>query len=360
MILIDFIKKENDWRTKLTKDPYSLIITDDPPYTLFRYNQKESDFFNPLVLMCRGIILKNADTDPTIVCWPFNKFFNYGEKFCTEFDWNSCLITEKIDGSLIKVWFDEGEWHISTNHVINAFKANVSFGLTFGDLFLSAIKELGGDSFFQNLNKDYTYMFELVSPLSRVVVPYKETKIYLIGIRNNRTGEEISIFNEDVSFPNKPKVYDLNFDTVFKTAEQLPYYEEGYVAVDKYFRRIKIKSPLYLIAHHFKNNGVISEQRILDMIKSNESSEFLSYFPEYTSFFETIHRRYQKTLESIHLYIQKSNEIKKSVSNRKEFASLIIKSFPPRFQKYAFAVYDEKDDTIRKFIESLKVEDLLE
>ena len=359
MILLDFIKNEKNWLEKISSDPYHIIVTTSPPYTIFRYNQLKSDFSHPLVLACRGVIVKNATTDPSIVCWPFDKFFNYGEKYCTsDFDWNSCLITEKIDGSLIKVWFDD-TWHISTNNVINAFEAEIFSGITFGSLFMEAIREVGGERFFDTLQKNYTYMFELVSPLTRIVVPYKETKAYLIGIRNNDTGEELSIFDDRIQFPNKPKIYDLNFDTVFKVAEQLPYYEEGYVAVDKKFRRIKIKSPLYLIAHHFKNNGVISEQRILDIIKSNESSEFLSYFPEYASFFETVQKRYDKTLQTIDFYIEESKRIKSISNTRKEFA-LEVQKFPPAFRKYAFSVYDGREDVIKNFKSTIKIEDLVE
>ena len=35
-----------------------------------------------------------------------------------------------------------------------------------------------------------TYMFELVSPYNRVVIPYEETKLYFLGIRDMEDGKE--------------------------------------------------------------------------------------------------------------------------------------------------------------------------
>ena len=36
------------------------------------------------------------------------------------------LYKKKIDGSLIKLWYDNNDWHISTNGTINAYEAEVN------------------------------------------------------------------------------------------------------------------------------------------------------------------------------------------------------------------------------------------
>ena len=43
----------------------------------------------------------------------------------TAFDWNTAKVQEKVDGSIVKLWFDHrlGKWQFSTNGVIRAEKA---------------------------------------------------------------------------------------------------------------------------------------------------------------------------------------------------------------------------------------------
>jgi hypothetical protein len=40
--------------------------------------------------------------------------------------------------------------------------------------------------------------------------------------------------------------------------------------------------------HKAKNNGVITLERIVDLIRANDHYEFLSYFPEYQSIFDKV------------------------------------------------------------------------
>ena len=142
--LVDYIKTHPDWRTELTQKPYCLTIKDDGPYTIFTYSQIDSDFYNPIVKVSRGIILKNAGQDDMkIVSWRYNKFANWGEGYADKIDWATARVQEKVDGSLIALWFDEGQWHISTNGMISAFTCDLQNPTEdfkcFGDLVLVAI-----------------------------------------------------------------------------------------------------------------------------------------------------------------------------------------------------------------------------
>ncbi len=57
-----------------------------------------------------------------IVCYPFSKFFNFGEKYTAQMDWETAVFTEKLDGSLIKLYFleSENQWLIATNSTMDA------------------------------------------------------------------------------------------------------------------------------------------------------------------------------------------------------------------------------------------------
>lgn len=300
-----------------------------------------------------------------VVCQGFDKFFNYGESYAATIDWSSAKVQEKIDGSIIKVWFDGPDcWHVSTNGMIDAYKTDLMNPTeefkSFGDLFDAAWKNSPygrGDLIdaFGDREK-YTFIFELVSPWNRVVIPYKDIKIYLIGVRDNDTGEEIDPDSLGYHF-NRPKVYSFGtFDDAVKNAAMLPYDQEGYVVVDKNWNRIKAKSTSYLAAHHLKNNGNVSPNNVLELIKSGEDKEFIAYFPEYKNHFDAVNKKYTKTIEAILLAVDESKELKKTLSSKKDFATFVLQQ-DAKIRKYMFAQWDGKN--IQAMIDTLDYDDLL-
>ena len=292
MELLNFIKSHKDWEEILSKSPYALKISRDNGYVMFKYNQIESDFGYQLVREARGVILREKDWK--VVCRPFDKFFNYGEVYAAEIDWSHVKVTEKIDGSLIKLWNDNGEWHWSTNGTIDARKAvaNDALGITFYDLILRALEKnnryLG--EFYDEVEsvhgaRSKTFMFEVVSPVSRVVIPYENYDIFYLGVRSNENGEyeEWPIFEE-----MRPREWNFNsIEEVINAANNLTWMKEGYVVFDG-VNRVKVKSPLYVEAHYMRSNGAVSLERLIKVVLDHEEDEFLIYCPEYTSKIERI------------------------------------------------------------------------
>lgn len=344
MQLLKFIKDNANWEELLTQKPYCLKIKKDEDYTILSYNQIESDFYNPIVRECRGIILENATLTP--VCVPFYKFGNYGEGYVPDIDWSSSRTQEKVDGSLIKVWYHNGKWRVSTNGTIDAYKCPlglVDFAQldcpyeTFGELFDVAKERAKLD--FNSLNIYCTYMFELVSPYNKVVVNYEDIEIYHIGTRNNVTYHEIDI---DIGV-KKPKVFALNtLEDCVKSASELSHNNEGYVVVDKYWNRVKIKSPAYVAVHHLKDNGETNIASIIELIRVNEIGEFLSYFPEYTKNVETIKGKINAIIEKLENGL---NDVKShKYETQKDFA-LAVKDKP--FSAFYFNW--RKDNTLTPY-----------
>lgn len=324
MYLIDFIRANGDWEEKLREKPYCVSVKRKDNFAIFTYSQIDSDFYNPLVRECRGIILDMNTLAPA--CVPFYKFGNYGEGYVPEIDWATAKVQEKVDGSLIKVWWYEDGWRVSTNGTIDAQDASVDSDIvpykSFYDLFVEASKDVLD---YSRLNKGCTYMFELVSPFNRVVVPHSEFKIYHIGTRNNKTLLEL---NEDIGI-EKPKSYNLkSLGECVTAASKLPFSDEGYVVVDGNWNRIKIKSPAYVAAHHLKNNGIITKARIVAMLKQNEQDEFLNYYPEFKLMFDEVERLTDTFVETMDLEIEKVKPLISNL-NRKEFAEIAKKTACP-------------------------------
>ena len=295
----DFILSHPDWEELLQQKPYCLKISRDDGYIMFKYSQIESDFNKEIVREARGIIFRESNWD--CVCHAFNKFGNYGENYVPDMDWNSVAVTEKKDGSLIKLWWDNDSWHISTNGTIDAAKANLNDAkfATFMDLILHTFAEKSerqgmftvddiGDIF--NQHRDKTLMFELVTPYNRVVVPTDKCDIFYLGARNMETGEEIPMWeNPFGEYIEHPRIFDMkNLEDVKAAADALPWDEEGYVCVDKNFNRCKIKSPAYVLAHHARSNGTITNKRLIEVVLRNEVKEFCIYCSEHKDKIEEI------------------------------------------------------------------------
>ena len=309
--LVKFLKEHpDDWEDLLTQAPYYLHIKkgDGPNKgaVLFKYDQFNSDFYNPIVQEARGIILDQLD-GWRVIRMSFRKFFNYGQPEAADIDWSTARVQEKEDGSLMSIswWPRQNRYLISTNGTIDAFRTKVcsptaSFldsgddAPTFADLFMEGLAKspVGHLHLYEIFRKGYTYTFELCSPLNKVVVDWKETTLFHLATRNNETLEEE---NEDIGI-QKPKEFPLHsFDAVVDAAQKINRIEsdtvehEGFVVVDGNWSRVKIKSPLYVSAFYIAGNS-LSFKRALGIIICNEEDEFVSYFPDTQKVFNEVHQ----------------------------------------------------------------------
>lgn len=344
--LRDFIiAHHTEWPILLTRAPYNLKYKIDGNLIIFNYSQIESDFSNPIVQEARGIIF-NMKTGE-VVCRPMSKFFNYGEENAATIDWDSAVVREKVDGSLMKLWWNDEvhAWWISTNGTIDASKApmNSIHFEDFADMFHEA-------AYYSNLypissyslDINYTYMFEMVSPENRIVVHYPRTELYYLGRRNNITGEEI-LSNDDphLSHMKRPRVFSLSsLEDCIKAAEALPADNEGYVVNDKFMNRVKIKSPWYITAHYLRNNGIVTSERILDIILSNEVEEVLTYAPELGKDIALMQSKMQKWYRVFRNAPEELYNSGMLDCTRKEIALYILGHFNKQVQGYLFKWVD--------------------
>lgn len=396
-----FIEQNSDWENLLKLPPYCLHITKDifdgKNIVLFKYDQIESDMSLPIVQECRGLIL-DYDTNE-VVSFPFKKFFNFGEVNAAKIDWTSCWVGEKIDGSITKVVKIGDKLLWSTNGVPNAFNAPLAeqIGCTaksFGDLMLICVKnaydeymkkafennwcidtwfDTPVDWFKSLLQEGYTYIFELTSPFSKVVVQFHDTKLNFLGVRNNKTFEEIYFTDHPLkNYFNTPKVYPLtSIEECQKATEQMGPDQEGFVICDKNFNRVKVKSVLYVSLAHMKNNGVLSYERGIDIVRGNELGEVLTYFPEFKDHLDKIKVDYDK-------YVQKFTEAEKLlnewISNngydkqpwwieaggqkRKDLAMFVMSKIKT-YSGFAFAYVDKKTSSAAEWLKNTPSKNLV-
>ena len=116
-----------------------------------------------------------------------------------------------------------------------------------------------------------------------------------------------------------------------------PAYQEGYVVVDQHWRRIKIKSPRYVLIHHLKDS--LHTRGLVELVQRGEDSEVFAYFPD-------LRVRYDQILAQMHSLGQEIDQwfIQVAVSNtsRKNFALAAQAQVPTPVLGAMFALLDAK------------------
>jgi len=297
--LTNFIKKNPDaFEEELAKPPYSVKVKrhpERPNLVMFKYSQFDSDFTNPVVRCCRGSVYdirEDGYVKPYLM--PFFKFSNYGENGADPIDWKGALyVRDKLDGSLLKLlketdgdlWTTNGSFDIGVEVpelIPAANDENLKPPYTFASLRDYALR--GHEEEIKRLPVGWTFMFELISPYNRIVVPYRETKLYLLGCRDQGGLEHTpewaaETFGMDFS---TPQIYPLkNIDEVIdycKTVDSID--REGVVVQDGNFNRIKIKTEHYLSLFFLKGEDHFSDERIFAAIKQGSIDDALAAWPE--------------------------------------------------------------------------------
>ena len=357
--LCNLIASTPNWRDVLTEK--GITVKTDGNLAIFTYGL-DCDFTDPIVQESRGIIIDLNTL--TVVCWPFRKFGNYGESYIDTIDWTTARVQEKIDGSLIKLWYNDltKTWSWSTNGMINADEALTMNGVT---SFMKLIKRATnyGSIDYDKLDKDKTYLFELVAPEQKIVIAYDFPYLYHIGTRSNITGEES---NDDIGMP-KPHEYSLrSLDDCLTAAQNLnPDRElrhEGFVVVDAAWHRIKIKSPEYLYAHRLSTYKIYTKKKLLPLIRQNEPAleELLHHSPDSEIYVRYYQWQYAEFKRKVRTAIAKARGIYEEFNFDKKATAGILKNEP--LSSFCFAALGNnlsaedlidkaKDPTILRFIE---------
>lgn len=281
----EFLEKNS---LEALKEKYKIEykINEELGVVCLNYNQIESPMNEEVAQECRALILELGTWK--VRSWPFKKFFNLGEVHCPKgFNWNQFKTYEKLDGSLIHLWWHEKGWQIATRKVVDGsnwvgWETNGTYrGLTENTIVKELmITEQAKDEilkiFYSKLDKNICYSFELTSDLiTSCVVNCNGSNITLIGARNLITLEEIDIESIDIDLIPKVKKYNgFNLELINKEIETMKGNEhEGFVIVDDKWNRIKIKCNDYLIRARLTGNVVNSIDTQVEVVIFNKDDD---------------------------------------------------------------------------------------
>jgi hypothetical protein len=362
LALINYIKKNG-----LAKaiDTFKLKTKVYDKKILLKYDQLESPMGFAETQDARGIILEK-DTW-RVMCFTFRKFFNAEETHAARIDWDTAHILEKVDGSLMQLYWDwhKNDWCVSTSGMAEAEgEVNNKMGTTFADLFWETIEKVTGNNhrFKLALNKKWCYAFELTTPYNIVVTPHGVSSVTLLTIRDLSTlGEapyDSLVYVSGYLFTPAVKRFDLNIKDVGalkRTFDGMPFTEEGYVVVDGSFNRIKIKNPAYLAVHHLKSKT--AEYNILEIVKTNEIEEFAATFPERREEIFDLHVKYNMLVVKLtETWEELQGRLPKNITpaEKKKYAEAVFevtkKNGVSNFTGLMFGLKDGKISNIKEYM----------
>lgn len=348
LLIQKLIKTVPDWEKILTFPPFNLVIKRKDRRIIFKYTPS-SDFSLEIVREARGLILE--DKTWKVLCYPFKKFFNYGEPYADKIDWETATVETKHDGSLIKVYFYDGKWRVATNGTIDAEDAelNSSYYKNFKELFDVAVKNSNFD--YNKLDINCSFLLELCSSENHIVVYYDKPQLFHIGTRSNLTLEEVEV---DIGV-EKPKQWKLsNLEECIDMVKTFGLKTEGFVVKDKNYNRIKIKSQDWVAAH--KISSSLGEVNLVYLIQSDQSEEVITYFPEVKAEIIELKEKIKKFVSYIETQVALASFYKTSTTSRAEFATQALKT---EFSFIWFWIYDNVEFNPEKWVNSIKPDRLL-
>ncbi len=111
LAVIEYIKKNGLEKTLVD---FKLKHREYENKVLIKYDQINSQMSLDEVQDSRGLILEKGTWK--IMSLPFRKFFNNGEGNASKINWDKAHVLEKLDGSMIQLYYDwnKDEWFGAT------------------------------------------------------------------------------------------------------------------------------------------------------------------------------------------------------------------------------------------------------
>lgn len=345
---IKFLKESSD-NLQVLHDMYGIDIkyNIDKTMMILDYDQIRSIPFrnHPFVIECRGLILNVTTLE--IVIKSFDRFFNFGEADNdADFDWNDFDTFEKVDGSIMRVRFYEGDFFVATRNSFADSECNDS-GKTWRELALEALDE--DEKAFITMNPHITHVFEFCSPWNTIVVQHQESKMVLLGMFRG-DWELPQLWIEDLKRQGIFRHFPVRHN--FKSRAEVELYladltdrkvsEEGVVLKDKNGLRKKYKSEWYIQLHRLSGNGNIANlKNIVPLILQGETDEVLSYFPYLKPRVLEITSEIESLISDLVIIWKQC----KDITDQKDFAIMITKTLSTPFSSVLFKL--KRDDKIQ-------------
>lgn len=252
-----------------------LRSSNHPTLDLSIWNYEETvhyvDEWDDITMMCRALVVNNKTGD--IVARSFGKFFNYSEEKHTPTE--NMRIFDKADGSLGLLFYYEEPNSFTGRWIFTSRGSFISDQAVEGRKIL---EELYPN--YEDLNRDYTYVFEIIYPENKIVINYGSDRklIYLSSFRVDGT-EHLDI--EGMADMGFDVIREYHFEKISleeMRALNIPN-SEGFVILYDNGQRVKVKFEDYLKLHRLSTG--LTNKKICELCcKHSELQDVLKDIPD--------------------------------------------------------------------------------
>jgi hypothetical protein len=227
------IKEDNDYPNLFLVCNQNEIIT--PPLL------EEFSEFNIMKIIreCNGIIMEKNTFK--IICYTFNRCME-DSSLDSILDIDNLYVEPALEGTLVRLYYYDDKWNISTKKCIDASKSKWLSEKNFYQLFLECLNNYNIE---EDLIKTNCYSFILAHPENNIVVKYNSPLLFHISTRDLLTFQEID-HKINIQTPERTKIekdYLPNLLGQLLNDTNLSY--EGYILIDTKYNRQKLKTLLY-------------------------------------------------------------------------------------------------------------------
>lgn len=326
------------------------------PLCILNYNQVHSPTKNPIVRCCRQTIVSTVGDVPHVMFHSFHRFFNLNqnpEETQYLFDHiEDATFQTKHDGSLVLVFWYEGDWHVCTRGTFGDGPMDNG-----GPRWIDAVWSLLDKQKLRDMDKEFGYVFELCTKWNQVVRVYSDDRLYLLAQFQNGPSYMERSDSELDEIARHLNVYRPETFTVRSASDALDVINEeskdtvgfeglvGKVFSDKLKRyvRVKIKSDAYIRMHHMVGGEIHKWKNILPILIQNETEEFVTH-PTFQRFRDDILEKNAKW-EAVRSKIEE--DWKNTYINAKTPKDLAFQIKDSPFKSLYFALYRHGDKFMR-------------
>ena len=303
---------------------------------IFSYEKRDDVFTDslPINLECRGIII----SDGTIIMKNLPYTYEYSDsdsdiKEKLEYVLKDSRFYESHEGCLIRVFYFNGKWFMSTNRKLDASNSRWSSDKSFGKYFVEGLKKISTykddttdynilEKFYSTLNIDKKYVFLLKnSEENRIVCKnsLEEPSIYHIGTYFN----DVFLLDDECHHIPHPKEYNFgDVETLINHVKNIDIFNnQGIICFGSNGYQYKIINSIYLDYFKVRNNEPNIIIRYLE-IRTNKIlyNKFIYLYSNIFYKFSNIEKIiYEICLNIFNCYINRFIKKTYSVVNQKEY-----------------------------------------
>jgi T4 RnlA family RNA ligase len=239
------------------------------PLTIYNYTAKAQfdRYWVDATLHCRGLVL---DDNYRPIARPLPKFFNLSEYQGLLPD-GVPQIYEKLDGSLIILFHYQGQWEVASRG---------SFGSEQSQMAQVLLPNYQAE--WDGLDREYTYLFEIIYPHNRIVVDYGSAlRLVLLAAVHPQTGVELEY--TQVNWLDRSQTYPATnlpewLQSIDETQAELTNHE-GFIL--KWSNGFRLK---YKLADYVRLHRIITRVQAKDiwecLIQNQSLQQFLESVPD--------------------------------------------------------------------------------